>query len=156
MDSRTRLLGFKSQSFNLLAVRTRKSYLMSLRFILFIYKIRKTVALRKAVHDLIHVKFFRQCLALICSVHLALMILLCSEVPEGLPFCLLKPEPQKLSTFSKSTPKKIVKPGFKQNSRNLSCSAAHTLSFPRTPEFSVLKNVDSLLLASLHQQGLPQ
>lgn len=47
-DSRTRLLGFKSQSLNLVAVWTCKSYLTSLHFILFIYKIRKTIAaLRK-------------------------------------------------------------------------------------------------------------
>lgn len=83
-------------------------------------------------------------MALRWSRHLALIILLCSEVPEGSPLCLLKAEPQRLSTLSKDTPKKMVEPqGFKQNSRNLSCPAVHTLSLCRAQELSVLGNVSS-------------
>lgn len=61
----------------------------------------------------------------------------------GVAFCPLKAEPQRLSTLSKATPKKMVKPGFIQNSRNLSCPAVHALSLSRAREFSVLKNGNS-------------
>ena len=79
-----------------------------------------------------------------------------SALSKGLcrvTLCPLKAEPLRSSTLSKPTPKKMVKPGFTQNSRNLSCPAVHALSLSRAREFSVLKNGNSLLLASPHQQG---
>lgn len=108
----------------------------------------------RAIYDLIHVKFFKQCLALKCSLQLALIILLCSKDPKGMSFCLLKAEPQRLRTLSKGTPKKMVKPFFKQKSRNLSSPALHAFSLSRANEFPVLEKGSSLFLVSLHQRGL--
>lgn len=51
--------------------------------------------------------------------------------------------PQRLSNLPKDTLKKMVKPGFKETSRNLSPSTVHSLSILRVHVFSVLKNEES-------------